>query len=271
LPLGSPPRNPAPLAVTAPATLNVPSANRATNPPRCPSHGAACSSPLVVTVTFVNSGTVHACALRVPDDEYERAASLLKGIKALRQRIADTFNPHIDRAHKAHKALVQEKATAEAPLTEAEAIVKRSLVTYQTEQDRKAREEARRIEEENRRAEETRRLEEAAALERVASDTGDESMRATAYEVMDAPIAVTAAPVQRATPKVAGISYRDTYSARVTNPAKLIAFVARNPQFANLLTPNQTALNQLARAQKEMLQIDGVEVVKERVAAAGSR
>lgn len=205
------------------------------------------------------------------DDEYERAASLLKGIKALRQRIADTFNPHIDRAHKAHKALVQEKATAEAPLTEAESILKRTLVTYQQEQDRKAREEARRLEDEARRAEETRRLEEAAAIERVAADTGDESMRAMAHEVLDAPVAPVAVRPAPATPKVAGISYRDTYSARVVSPAKLIAFVARHPQFANLLVPNQTALNQLARAQKEMLQIDGVEVVKERVAAAGSR
>ena len=42
-------------------------------------------------------------------------------------------------------------------------------------------------------------------------------------------------------------------------------------RFANLLTPNTTALNNLARAQKEMLQIDGVEVVKTRVAAAGGR
>lgn len=205
------------------------------------------------------------------DESYTKAAELLKGIKALRGKIAETFDPHIERAHKAHKALVREKSAAEAPLTEAEGIVKRSLVTYQQEQDRIVRDEARRIEEESRRAEETRRLEEAAALERVATETGDESMRSTAYEVMDAPIAVVAAPVQRATPKVAGISYRDTYSARVTNPAKLIAFVARNPQFANLLTPNQTALNQLARAQKEMMQIDGVEVVKDRVAAAGIR
>lgn len=211
-------------------------------------------------------------AVVITDDEsYTGAANLLKGIKALRQRIADTFNPHIDRAHKAHKALVQEKATAEAPLTEAESIVKRSLVTYQQEQDRKAREEARRLEDEARRAEETRRLEEAAAIERVAADTGDESMRAMAHEVLDAPVASVAVRPAPATPKVAGISYRDTYSARVVSLPRLIAFVARNPQFANLLVPNTTALNQLARAQKEMLQIDGVEVMKERVAAAGSR
>lgn len=211
-------------------------------------------------------------AVVIKDDaSYTGAAELLKGIKALRQRIADTFDPHIKRAHEAHKGLVKEKATAEAPLTEAESIVKRSLVAYQAEQDRLRREEARKLEEAARREEETRRLDEAAALERVAEDTGDESMRAMAHEVMDAPMAVAAAPVQPATPKVAGISYRDTYSARVVSLPRLIAFVAKNPQFANLLVPNTTALNQLARAQKEMLQVDGIEVVKERVAAAGSR
>lgn len=211
-------------------------------------------------------------AVTIADDaSYTRAAELLKGIKALRGRIADTFDSHIKRAFESHKALVREKAEAEAPLTEAEAIVKRSLVTYQQEQDRKAREEARRLEEAARQQEETRRLEEAAAIERVAAETGDEAMRATAHEVLEAPVAAVVVRPAPATPKIAGISYRDTYSARVVNVSKLIAFVARNPQFANLLTPNQTALNQLARAQKAMLQIDGVEVVTERVAAAGSR
>lgn len=211
-------------------------------------------------------------AVVIKDDaSYTGAAELLKGIKALRVRIAETFDPHIRRAHEAHKALVKQKADTEAPLTEAESIVKRSLVAYQSEQDRLKREEARKREEDARRQEETRRLEEAAALERVAADTDDDAMRALAHEVLEAPMPIVAAPVERATPKVAGISYRDTYSARVVSVPRLIAFVAKHPQFANLLVPNTTALNQLARAQKEMLQIDGVEVVKERVAAAGSR
>jgi hypothetical protein len=205
------------------------------------------------------------------DDSYNAAADLLKGIKALRGKIAETFDPHIKRAHDAHKALVKEKADTEAPLTEAEGILKRTLVSYQQTQERIRIEEARRLEEEARKAEETRQLEQAAALERQASDTGDESMRAIAHEVLEAPVAVAAVPVQRATPRVAGISYRDQYTARVASTTKLIAFVAKHPEYSNLLTPNMTALNQLARAQKEMLQIDGVEVVKERIAAAGSR
>jgi hypothetical protein len=211
-------------------------------------------------------------AVVVRDDaSYTAAAELLKAIKALRTRIAEKFDPHIRRAHEAHKALVRDKAETEAPLTEAEGVLKSTLVTYQQEQEAIRRAEARRLEEEARKAEETRRLEEAAALERVAADTGDESMRATAHEVLDAPIPTIAVPVARATPKVAGISYRETFSGRVVSLPKLIAFVSRNPQFSNLLTPNMTAINQLARAQKEMLAVDGVELVKERVAAASGR
>ncbi|MDQ3171339.1 MAG: hypothetical protein M3Q55_14485 [Acidobacteriota bacterium] len=205
------------------------------------------------------------------DASYTGAAELLKGIKALRGRIAETFDPHIKRAHEAHKALVRDKTETEAPLTEAEGVLKQTLVTYQQEQEAIRRAEARRLEDAARQAEETRRLEEAAALERVAADTGDESMRATAHEVLDAPMPTMAVPVARATPKVAGISYRETYSGRVVSVPKLIAFVGRNPQFSNLLTPNMTAINQLARAHKDMLQIDGIEVVKERIAAASGR
>src|SRR5690606_14674102 len=121
------------------------------------------------------------------DASYTAAAELLKGIKALRGKIAETFDPHIKRAHEAHKALVKDKATAEAPLTEAEGVLKKTLVAYQQEQEAIQRAEARRLEEEARKAEEARRLEEAAAIERIAAETGDESMRATAHEVLDAP------------------------------------------------------------------------------------
>lgn len=240
---------------------------------------SATESPLSLVVD--NSDQVRTEAMAWPDRaravvivddvSYVRAAELTKAIKALRGRIADTFDPHIKMAHDAHKALVRAKADAEAPLTEAEGVLKRTLVAYQEEQEVIRRAEARRLEEEARRAEESRRLDEAAALERMAAETGDESMRATAHEVLDAPVPTIAVPVERATPKVAGISYRDTYAARVTSLPRLIQFVAKNPQFSHLLTPNATAINQLARAQKEMLQIDGLEVVKTKVAAAGGR
>lgn len=202
---------------------------------------------------------------------YEQAGGLLKGIKALRQKIADVFNPHIQRAHDAHKALLKEKQDAEAPLAEAESILKRGLVAYDQEQERIRVEEERRRQEEARKAEEDRRIAEAAALEREAQATGNAELLQEARELVEAPIVAPAVIVEKSTPKVSGIVHRDNWSARVTNLVALIKFVAAHPEHQNLLTPNSAALNQLARAMKSNLKIDGVQAVNAPLVAASGR
>lgn len=202
---------------------------------------------------------------------YERACDFLKAVKALRDEIADTFDPHIKRAHEAHKALLKEKQEAEAPLAEAERIAKNALVGYDREQQRIRDEETRRRQEEARREEEDRRLAEAIELESAARSTGDVGMLAEAAELLESPIHVPAIAVPVSMPKVSGISYRETWSARVTDLSKLIKFVAANPQFSNLLTANMTALNGQARSLKGALAIPGVEPVATRDVAAGRR
>lgn len=222
----------------------------------------------------VDSGAVVEKALSYPDRAksiaitdaltYASACEFLKGIKGLRAEIAETFEPHIRRAHEAHKALLKEKSDAEAPLADAERIVKAALVTYDQVQERARREEQTRIQAELRRQEEERRLNEAIALE----DAGE---AAEADAVLAAPVDVPAVAVAPATPKVSGISYRETWGAEVTDLAALVKFVAANPQFAGLLTPNMPALNAQARSLKGQLQIPGVEAVCTRDVAAGRR
>lgn len=213
-----------------------------------------------------------AAATRIADGvTYTNACELLKGIKALRGRIGETFDPHIRRALEAHRALVKEKGDAEAPLTEAERTLKRAIGDYDMEQERLRQEEERRQREVLRQQEEARRLEEAAALEIQAQDTGDALLREEAEQLISEPVNVPAPIVVKSTPKIAGISFRDTWSARVINLQKLVAYVGANPQFLNYVTPNATALNTAARAQKDGFKVPGVELVKQRITAAGSR
>lgn len=204
-------------------------------------------------------------------ESYTGACEMLKGIKALRQKVSDTFDPHIKRAVDAHRALLAEKRDAEAPLSEAERILKDSIVAYDTAQDRLRREEERRLQEIARREEEQRRLEEAAALERQAAAADDVELRAEAEAMLSEPIHAPTVVVAKSTPKVAGISYRETWSARVVSLSKLIAWVARHPECANYLAANLPALNAAARAQKNGLRVDGVEAVVQKVAAATGR
>jgi hypothetical protein len=190
------------------------------------------------------------------------AADLVKGIKALRAQIAETFDPHCKRAHDAHKALVAEKAAAEAPLTEAEGIIKRALAAYEQEQQRAARAEADRLAALARQAEIDRKLAEAVAAEAQGDDVA-------ACAILDEPIVSAPVFVPAAVPKVTGVSYRTTYAARVTDKAALVKFCAAHPAYLNCVAPDMTALNALARSMKTNMQIPGVTVDETRSVAVG--
>ena len=202
---------------------------------------------------------------------YTIAGEFLKGIKALRARIAETFDPHIARAFQAHRALVKEKADAEAPLQVAERAIKDKLVTYDQAQEQIRLAEQRRLQEAARKAEETRRLAEAAAMEAEALANGDTALQAEAEALIAAPVETPAIIIEKSTPKVAGISYRVTYAAEVVSLPALIGYVATHPDQINLLLANTVALNQMARAMKMALHIPGVKVIEKRDIAAGSR
>lgn len=193
---------------------------------------------------------------------YLTACELLKGIKALRQKIADTFDPHIKRAFEAHRALCREKADAEAPLTQAERILKDATTAYDTEQERRRREDERRLAEDARRQEEQRRLEEAAALEREAERLQSPELRDEAHALLEQPIPTPTVVVPKSTPKVSGITYRETWKFRIADPAKV-------PR--EYLKVDEIKIGGVVRALKGGTQIPGVEVYAEKIAAVGGR
>lgn len=229
---------------------------------------------MTLALAAVDGATVTEKALTFPeraraicitdDGTYQAACEFLKGIKALRTEIAETFGPHITRAHEAHKALLKEKADAEAPLADAERIAKAALVIYDQEQERIRREEQARQQAELRRQETERRLAEAVALEAVGETE-------TADALIEEPIHVPTVAVAPSTPKVSGISYRETWSANVTSLHKLVKFVAENPSHVGLLSANMPALNAQARSLKAQMQLPGVEAIATRDVAAGRR
>lgn len=212
-------------------------------------------------------------ALMIHDEQdYRDAADLLLGIKALRAEIAETFDPHIKRAFDAHRALVAEKREADTPLNEAESIIKGALLRWSDEQERLRLDEQRRLEAEARRREEEDRINLAAHMETEGKEFGDAAMVAEAHEMIEKPApAPVVAVTTPAAPKVAGIVHRSTFRAEVVNLTELIRYVANNPQFINLLVPNQTALNAQAKSLKAAMAIPGVRVIEDKTVAAGGR
>lgn len=204
-----------------------------------------------------------AAALAIVDDgSYRSAADMLIGIKSLRTAIAATFDAHIARAYQSHKALVKEKADAEAPLTQAETTIKRALVTYTEAQERIRQAEERRLAEIARQAEEDRRMAEAAALEAEALATDDADMLATAQEIIAAPVATPVVVLPTSTPVVSGISYREVWRFRIIDPA----LVPRE-----YLAIDDTKIGAVVRAMKGGTSIAGVQAYPERIASASGR
>ena len=96
---------------------------------------------------------------------YTDAAEFVKSIKAVRGRIAETFDPLIKSAHATHKALLDEKKKHDMPLDEAERVIKGKIARYLGELDRQRQAEERRLRDQAQKEEEERRLAQAVELE----------------------------------------------------------------------------------------------------------
>lgn len=213
-----------------------------------------------------------ATACRVTNTvSFERAAELLLGIKGLRSEVNAAFDPIIADAHRTHKTACDKKRQAEAPLIEAEGILKDAMGSYYREQERLRVIEERRLQDEARQREEQRRLVEAAALELEGNRTDNPELLYEANELLEQPVMAPPITLASTTPKIAGIVHRENWTARVTDFKALVQYVAAHPEHLNLLKANDTALTQLARALKSNLKVAGVQAVNVPIVAAGSR
>ena len=195
-------------------------------------------------------------AIQVVDNEtYSQAGEILITIKGLRKEIGAAFDPIIKKAHEAHKEAKAQKDKAEAPLIEAENIIKPALAAYDREQERLRREEEERQREIARKAEEERRLQEALQAEK-------EGDAAAAQAIIEEPVYVPPVVIEKTTPKVQGISMQKVWKFRVTNEALI-------PR--EYMTPDMVKIGGVARATKGSIQIPGVEIYSEDIVKAGVR
>jgi len=197
--------------------------------------------------------------LVVDQFSYDAAVEMLKGVKELRGMAETHHRPMIDAAHKSHKAALDALKKIDAPLAAAEATIKGKLGHFTAEQERKAAEERRRLEEEARRRREEEIEAELAAAE--ASGAAPAEVAAMIEQAERAPVFAPRPAVPEFRP-AAGVSTRGRIEAKVTDFGALVRFVAANPRYQNLLAVNETALNQLARAQGEHMALPGVTVYK---------
>jgi hypothetical protein len=205
-----------------------------------------------------------------------QASHLLRSIKGVRADIQRWFAPHVEaametkrRAEAARKQLVDEQERMEAPLVNAEGVVKRALLTWErAEEDRRRAEEAR-LQAEAQRLAEEQTIAAAAELETAAHATGDAEMLAEAAAILEQPIEAPAVVVRSTVPKVQGISYRDNWTVHPDiNVRALAAAVANGTAPSTFLLPNMTAIRQWAKATQGGQTLPGIKVVNDRQIAA---
>jgi hypothetical protein len=165
---------------------------------------------------------------------------LLLSIKDLRKQIADTFDPIIRKAHEAHKAAVGAKKDAEAPLVQAEGIVKPAISGYMAAL--------------------------AAAIEAEDAGASPEEVQA----IVEAPVYVPP-PVAPPPPKLSGVSIRKVVKFEVTDLRALIKAIAAGQVPIEAVKPNDVVIGAQARSLRTSLRWPGVKVWEEPSVAAGRR
>jgi hypothetical protein len=218
-------------------------------------------------------------------DDYIMAGEFYKKVKALRDKVSETFDPLIASAHKLHKDTLNKKNEIDKPLEGALRHAKKLMSDYDAGQERIRLAEQRRLEEEARIAAESKRAEELAILEAehkaeqerlLAAAVDAEKMGNTvqAEELMQLaeekheevkqeaerilePVSVAPVVLPKATPKLnGGPVFRPAWKFKIIDAGK----IPREYMFLD-----EVKIGQIVRAMKGQTNIPGVTAYEERV------
>jgi len=191
-------------------------------------------------------------------EEYTAAGEFILGAKALVDKIKSEFAEPKKKAFEAHKAIVAMEANALAPVNQAINAVSSTALAWKREEDRKAKEEHDRQEALRRAAMEKQKLEEAAALEQWGET------QAAEQKLREAISPIRPAKFESVAPKVAGLSTRQQWKARILAPSKVNrAYCLPDQTLVNRAVQNFYAYNKKptdAQVQALLDEIGGVEI-----------
>lgn len=195
-------------------------------------------------------------------DSYTSAAELLVDITSLERQVVEHHAPIKAAAWNAHKVAVAAEKKLLEPLNVAKGIIKARLVGWTQEQERIRLEAQRKAEEEARILEEEQRLQLAAEAEEAGAP------EETVQEILEMPTVMVPVPVVRPTfQRAPGVSTSQRWKAQVVDIRALCRAVADGRASTELVQPNLVALNNMARAMKQTMNIPGVKAVPETTVA----
>lgn len=195
-------------------------------------------------------------AITITDQpSYDLACLVAQRAVAARKSIKERFAAGKLAAHTAWKEWVALENQMLDMVNGAERIAKVKIGAWMQEQERLRAVEEARLAKEARKLEEEAKL--LAATEAEALGAQDEEVEAILDDPTPPP-AVVAPPTYQPTK---GVSARGTWRGEVVHLGTLIKFVAGNPAYTHLLKVDASALNSLARAQRQLFNIPGAKAV----------
>ncbi len=195
---------------------------------------------------------------------FEQGGQFLLVLKKYQRRVREIMDPIVKAADATHKIAVRQRGVLLDPAASAESIVKSRLTAWEQAEQTRLKAAAQEAEERARRDADAAKRAEIARLEA-------EGQEARAAAVRAAPPPIVLSPPAPTMPKVAGVSFRDHWTAKVVDLRALVAAVAKGEQPLELLQADQTALDALARTFKQHLDVPGVEAKHERIAGGSGR
>jgi hypothetical protein len=198
---------------------------------------------------------VETAKLLVIDDrpKYEKAGALLLGLKEIEREIDATFDPVIKSAYEAHRAAIAARDKHRAPIREAERIIKKKMVEFQTLEERRIREEEARLRELAKREEENERLKTAERL--LAEGRAEEVISLLEGGLETPPVVLPDTPA----PKIKGIVTREVWKFRIEDPSKV-------PCEYHMI--DEAKIRAVVRATEGKIEIPGVAIYMEKEIAA---
>jgi hypothetical protein len=213
------------------------------------------------------SALAEACRLSslIKDNEsYEQACTFRMEMNRLKKAALERLDPVRKKAYTAYKETLKLIDDITTPYDEAMQVVDAPIKSYADEMERRKR-----VEEERLRKEAQRQAEEAQLA------AAEEAQKSGEHERADAILDQTplvAVPVVEAAPKVDGMSFRELWKIDLPiNMNLLVKAIAAGKADLGLVSPNMIALNGVARALKDRLNIPGVKVIREKVISSRTR
>lgn len=198
-------------------------------------------------------------AIEITDQQtYDEASTFLADIARLKKKIVDHHKPIKEATNAAHRAAVAAEKELLAPISEAEKIIKAAIGEWTREQQAIEAARQKRLRELQQKADEDARL----ALAAQAEDAG--ACEETVDEILNTqivrPVVAVGKPVYRKAP---GVSTQQRWKAEVVDIRLLCRAIADGKASSELVQPNMTALNGMARAMRQTFSVPGCQAITE--------